>query len=130
MIIISPYLSIYNKLRKTIQLADKRGVNIIVIYRKVDENSDVLEWLSSLKHVFVGQSDNLHAKYYGEDRSAVITSMNLYEYSQVNNEELGIFFDEKRDTEAFYDMVYFVQKIIDCSNPVFATIKTGNIYDF
>ncbi len=123
LVIISPYLSIYNNLRKLIELADKKGVNIIVIYRKIDENSDILEWLSTLKHVYVGQSDNLHAKYYGEDEGAIITSMNLYEYSQVNNEELGLFIHCKEDTEAFYDMIYFIHKIIDVSKPVYSTIK-------
>ena len=123
LVIISPYLSIYNNLRKIIELADKRGVNIVVIYRKIEDNSDILEWLSSLKHVYVGQSDNLHAKYYGEDEGAVITSMNLYEYSQVNNEELGILIDSKHDTEAFYDMIYFIRKIIDLSKPIYSTIK-------
>ena len=104
LIIISPYLSIYSNLRKAIELADQRGVNVIVVYRKVDDNSDVIKWLSSLKHIFIGHSDNLHAKYYGEDRGAAITSMNLYEYSQVNNEELGIFIRNKDDAEAFYEM--------------------------
>ena len=123
LVIISPYLSIYNKLRKNIELADKKGVNIVVIYRKVEENSDVLEWLSSLKHIYIGQSENLHAKYYGEDKGAVITSMNLYEYSQVNNEELGILIDNKEDVQAFYEMVYFISKIIEMSKPIYSTIK-------
>lgn len=123
LVIISPYLSIYNNLRKFIQLADSRGVNVVVIYRKIEEKSDVLEWLTTLKHIYVGQSENLHAKYYGEDEGAVITSMNLYEYSQVNNEELGLLIDSKRDTEAFYDMVYFIKKIIEVSKPIYSTIK-------
>lgn len=123
LLIISPYLSIYPNLRKTIEDADKRGVNIVVIYRKVDEKSDVIEWLSALKHIYIGYSENLHAKYYGEDRVALISSMNLYQYSQVNNEELGMIFDDKRDHEAFFNMFFFIQKIIEHSNILYATIK-------
>ncbi len=121
--IISPYLNIYHNLRKAIELADKRGVNTVVIYRKVDDNSDVIQWLASLNHIFIGHSNNLHAKYYGEDSAAIITSMNLYEYSQVNNEELGIFIRSKEDIEAFYDMVYFVQRILEHCETIYATIK-------
>ena len=121
--IISPYLSIYPKLRRIIEDADRRGVNIVVVYRRVDEDSDVIEWLSSLKHIYLGHSENLHAKYYAEDHVAIISSMNLYQYSQVNNEELGMIFDDKRDPDAFYDSFFFVQKIVEHSEPVFATIK-------
>ncbi|MDY5872201.1 MAG: phospholipase D-like domain-containing protein [Candidatus Methanomethylophilaceae archaeon] len=121
--IISPYLSIYPNLRKTIIDADNRGVNIVVIYRKVDKSSDVIEWLSTLKHIYLGHSENLHAKYYAEDHVAIITSLNLYQYSQVNNEELGMIFDDKKDTEAFYNAFFFVQKIVEHSEPVFSTIK-------
>ena len=123
LLIISPYLSIYPNLRKTIEDADKRGVNIVVIYRKIDEKSDVMDWLTGLEHIYIGYSENLHAKYYGEDHIAIIASMNLYQYSQVNNEELGMFFDDKRDSEAFYNMFFFVRKIIEHSNLIYATIK-------
>ncbi len=121
--IISPYLSIYPNLRKIIEDADNRGVNIVVVYRKVDDNSDVIEWLSSLKHIYLGHSENLHAKYYAEDRVAIIASMNLYQYSQVNNEELGMIFDDKKDASSFYNAFFFVQKIVEHSEPVYATIK-------
>ncbi len=63
--IVSPYLSIYPNLRKTIEDADGRGVNIVVVYRKIGDSADTLEWLSSLKNVYLGRSDALHAKYYG-----------------------------------------------------------------
>ncbi len=123
LIIVSPYLSIYPNLRKLIEDADNRGVNIVIIYRKVDEKSDVLDWIKSLKHIYLGRSDSLHAKYYAEDRVAIIASLNLYEYSQVNNEELGMIFDDRSDSNAFYDAFFFVQKIIEHSELEYATIK-------
>ncbi len=121
--IVSPYLSIYTNLRKILEDADHRGVNIVVVYRKLEESSDVLEWLSTFSNIYIGHSDRLHAKYYGEDHVAIIGSLNLYQYSQVNNEELGIIFDDRKDAAAFYDSFFFVQKIVEHSEPVFATIK-------
>jgi len=121
--IISPYLSVYQNLRKTIEDADGRGVNVVVVYRKVDDSMDTLEWLSSLRNIYLGRSDTLHAKYYGEDHVAIISSLNLYQYSQVNNEELGVIFDDRKDVQAFYDAFFFVQRIVEHSEPVYATIR-------
>ncbi len=41
----------------------------------------------------------------------------------MNNEELGVIFDDRKDTQAFYDAFFFVQKIVEHSEPVYATIK-------
>ncbi len=36
-------------------------------------------------------SQNLHAKCYLNEKAAIITSMNLYDFSQVNNNEMGVY---------------------------------------
>ena len=40
---------------------------------------------------------NLHAKCYLSETSALVTSMNLYEFSQVNNHEMGISLTKAED---------------------------------
>ncbi len=48
---------------------------------------------------------NLHAKCFLNESEALITSMNLYEFSQVNNEEMGILISKASDPE-LYGKVY------------------------
>jgi phosphatidylserine/phosphatidylglycerophosphate/cardiolipin synthase-like enzyme len=51
---------------------------------KVEEKS-ILSECGTLKN-----RNNLHAKCYISENEAIISSLNLYEYSQVNNDEMGI----------------------------------------
>lgn len=51
---------------------------------------------------------NLHAKCYLNENEAIITSMNLYEFSQMNNNEMGIHLTKSGNPElsqAAYDEV-------------------------
>ena len=46
--------------------------------------------------------ENLHAKCYLNENEALVTSMNLYEFSQQNNDEMGILVS-KHDDPALYE---------------------------
>ena len=48
---------------------------------------DKLSYCNNLKVYYL---DNLHAKCYLNEDTALITSMNLYDYSEQNNREMGI----------------------------------------
>ena len=37
--------------------------------------------------------ENLHAKCYVNDTKLIITSLNFYEYSMINNKEMGVIYD-------------------------------------
>lgn len=43
---------------------------------------------------------------------AVISSMNLYEYSQVNNEELGVLCGKRQGRNEFKDITFQVMRLI------------------
>lgn len=90
LVIISPFLKINQKMRASIQIALKRDVKLTVIYGKSDLDRDTMNWLKSLPYCNIGYVENLHAKLILNEEAAVMSSMNLYEFSQVNNEELGM----------------------------------------
>jgi len=54
---------------------------------------------------------------FNED-SCIITSLNLYEFSQVNNNEMGIFVTRADDTELYKDAYEEAQRIIRISDEV------------
>ena len=90
-VLISPYLKFHERIKSLLATRDKEGVQIEVIYGKRELAPQTAAWLRSLEHVRVSFCQNLHAKcYIFDNQAAILTSMNLYEYSQVNNYEMGI----------------------------------------
>ena len=52
------------------------------------------------------------------ESSCIITSLNLYEFSQVNNNEMGIFIDRDGDAEIYKDSHEEAKRIIRISDEV------------
>jgi len=70
-----------------------------------------LEGLSYLRLYF---SKNLHAKCYLNEDKMIISSMNLYEFSQQNNREMGILIDtaNEPDKQVYEDATRDMDSII------------------
>lgn len=100
-VLVSPYLKINTRIRQLIEDANNSGIEIDFIYGKNDLLPEEEDWLSSLDNVAVRYCENLHAKCYLNESSAIITSMNLYEFSQVNNNEMGVFLDRATDRDCY-----------------------------
>ena len=115
LVIICPYLRINEKLRRTIEVADRKGVNLFVIYGKREFDEGTMTWLKGLRHSNIAYIKDLHAKLYMNEEMAVISSMNLYEYSQVNNEELGVLCGKRQDRNEFKDITFQVMRMIGIS---------------
>jgi len=105
LILISPYLKINERLRQSLDDKDRMKIDIRVVYGKNELQPDQINWLKSLKSLRTSFCENLHAKCYVNESEAIITSMNLYEFSQVNNQEMGVYVT-KTDDPQLYDEVY------------------------
>ncbi len=124
LILISPYLKTCAKIRRYIEGADRNGVNIVFVYGKTNLDEDEIRWLKTLSNVLVCYVENLHAKCYFNDDLAVSTSMNLYEYSQVNNYESGVAIYNNRGDRDMYDaLVDYSVMLIKQGKIKYATIK-------
>lgn len=66
---------------------------------------------------------NLHAKCYLNEDVGIITSMNLYEFSQINNNEMGILFLKKDDLKLYNDSYEEALRIIRISEEVRLTAE-------
>ena len=127
LVIICPYLKINEKLRRTIEVADRKGVNIFVIYGKRELDEGTMTWLKGLRHSNIASIKDLHAKLYMNEEFAVISSMNLYEYSQVNNEELGVLCGRKEDRAEFKDITFQVMRLIGISEKEHGKWEIGDL---
>lgn len=103
LVLVSPYLQINTRIKQLIEDANNSGIEIDFLYGKNNLHKDEKNWLSTLDNVCVRFCENLHAKCYLNEKSAIITSMNLYEFSQVNNNEVGILIQKETDTECYFD---------------------------
>lgn len=101
LILISPFLKVAERLRQSLEDKDRLKIDIRFVYGKSELQLDEIRWLKDLKSVRTAFCHNLHAKCYLNEKEAIITSMNLYEFSQVNNQEMGVLV-AKEDDAALY----------------------------
>ena len=127
LVIICPYLKINEKLRRTIEVADRKGVNLFVIYGKRELDEGTMTWLKGLRHSNIASIKDLHAKLYMNEEMAVISSMNIYEYSQVNNEELGVLCGKRQDRNEFKDITFQVMRLIGISEKEHGRWDVGDL---
>lgn len=121
--LISPYLKINERLRQSLDDKDRMKIDIRVIYGKNELQPDQINWLRSLKFVRTSFCENLHAKCYLNEREAIITSMNLYEFSQVNNQEMGIYITKADDPELYDDIYSEARRLIRISEEIRVSVE-------
>jgi phosphatidylserine/phosphatidylglycerophosphate/cardiolipin synthase-like enzyme len=100
--LLSPYLQIAPPLKDLIKERDSRKIDIRFVYGKVDKlNQEDMSFLQELTSVKISFCENMHAKCYLNENTAIVTSMNLYQYSQQNNREMGIKIEKDKDPDLF-----------------------------
>jgi hypothetical protein len=88
--LVSPFLKLSKTLTERLQDAARRGVTITIVFGKEELEREQEHTLAGLTGARLYFLPNLHAKcYFNEDRM-VITSMNMYEFSEKHNREMGI----------------------------------------
>lgn len=103
--LVSPYIKADRQItqRLAYQANSNPEVRISVIYGK-KEQPEVWDWLKDLPSVEVLFSPNLHAKCYLNEQVALVTSMNLYDFSEANNDEMGLLVSA-RDERGLYNKI-------------------------
>ena len=90
LVLISPYIQISKVLLERLQNASDKGVQIHLIYGKDELKPVEKKQLNSIENLKLYYYQNLHAKCYFNEKTMVITSMNLYEFSDKHNREMGV----------------------------------------
>lgn len=118
LILISPYLQINERLRQALTDKDRMKLGFRLVYGKHDLQPEQANWLKSLKCVRANYCKNLHAKCYLNETEAIVTSMNLYDFSQSNNQEMGIYIARAGDAELYSDIYNEAWRLIRISEEV------------
>jgi hypothetical protein len=90
LVIIVPYIKTSDRIYTQLSEANKRGVETTLVYRENKLPPPEREKLDRLDNLNLMHHPNVHAKCYYNEKYLIITSMNLYEYSELNNREMGI----------------------------------------
>lgn len=110
--LISPYLHVVTRLNA----AESRGVEIHLVYRTGKLSSEERAKLSGLKKLCLYTLNNLHAKCYANERHVLISSMNLYDYSETHNWEMGVLLG-KQDGQATVSARKEIAAILQAAAP-------------
>ena len=98
-------------------------IDIRVVYGKNELQPEENNWLKSMTSIRSSFCKELHAKCYLNEHEAIITSMNLYEFSQVNNNEMGIYIEKSNDPELYKDIYQEVQRLIRISDELVTSVE-------
>ena len=101
LVIISPFIRLNPLIKDLLVVKDRLNIDIRVIYGKNELRPEENNWLESMTSIRTRFRQNLHAKCYLNEKEALLTSMNLYEFSQQNNYEMGILASREKDRELY-----------------------------
>ena len=100
LLLISPYLKFSRRIREQLEYQNVLKRDIRVVYGKNELRPEESEWLANT-NIRTSFREHLHAKCYMNESHALITSMNLYEFSQQNNDEMGILVSKEEDPDLY-----------------------------
>jgi len=118
LIIISPYLKFNDRFKTLLEDKDRMKIDVRIIYGKSELAPQEINWLGSLESVRTSFRQNLHAKCYMNEQAVIITSMNLYEFSQLNNDEMGVYILRDEEPELYKEVYDEVQRLVRSSQQV------------
>lgn len=135
LILISPYIKLHDRFKD--ELKSKKvddNLKITVVFGKNEEepsksilNAD-LEFLKQFPNIEIRHEKRLHAKYYANESTQILSSMNLYDYSQDKNIEAGIKSEFKiLGSTLEDDMQEYFDDVIERSDLLFRKIPNYEI---
>lgn len=92
--IVSPYLKLSKDFRDLLTYRNTNRKDTKIIFGKQELNPEQMTFFQGLRFVYLFFSEDLHAKCYINDTKMIITSMNFYDFSMMNNREMGILIDQ------------------------------------
>ena len=133
LILISPYIKMHDHVKELLADQSRLPIEIDVVYGKERElDASESELLNSLSSVRTHFYKNLHAKCYLNENEALLTSMNLYEFSQANNHEMGVLISRTAEPKLHKEVFDEATRILRISEEIQvkgASVKPTQIAD-
>lgn len=118
LILISPFLKLNDRMKELLEDKNRLKIDVRIVYGKSELQPQEIEWLRGLTYIRTSFCKNLHAKCYMNEEMCIVTSLNLYEFSQINNNEMGILIRRSEDDELYRDAYEEAQRIVRISDEI------------
>ena len=96
-VLISPYIKLHERYASILKIKkDYPEIEIIIVFGKNEADisrsmkQEDFNFFKDFPNIEIRYEKRLHAKYYANESYAILTSMNLYDYSQDVNIEAGV----------------------------------------
>ena len=122
LVIISPFLRVNERIKELLEDKDRLKIDVRVIYGKNELQPEENNWLESMTSIRTSFCKNLHAKCYLNENEALLTSMNLYEFSQINNNEMGLIVAREKEPELYNEILQESMRIVRVSEEIRVTV--------
>lgn len=137
-ILISPYIKLHDRYKSSLltKLHDDE-LKITVLFGKNEDDisksmkQEDFDFFKQFPNIEILFENRLHAKYYANESKAILTSMNLYGFSQNNNIETGILMENtlkgnftgdnnlERDSWEYFSTVLDQAELLFKKNPTY-----------
>jgi hypothetical protein len=126
-ILMSPYVKFHARIKDELSKHKKNpSILIRLVFGKNKDdfsksiNVSDLDFLMDFPHISIFHNDRLHAKIYCNENDSILSSMNLYDFSQNNNLEFGVKSSYKLLGNSMEGRINeFIDKVIQGSELVF-----------
>ncbi|MDD1617374.1 MAG: hypothetical protein CG439_2512 [Methylococcaceae bacterium NSP1-2] len=118
LVLISPFLKLNDRMRELLADKNRLKIDMRIVYGKSELAPEEMNWLKTQTYIRTSFCKNLHAKCYLNEEFCIITSLNLYEFSQINNNEMEVLINRNEDAELYKDTYEEAQRIIRISEEV------------
>ena len=114
--LMSPYFAPDTITLEKLKARDDRGLKTVLIHGKREDFFKEAEaFLNLTKNIEIRYYKELHAKCYWNEEKAIITSLNLLDYSVKKNREMSILLTEE-DKSLFTDAIEEAKEISDLAD--------------
>jgi phosphatidylserine/phosphatidylglycerophosphate/cardiolipin synthase-like enzyme len=124
LIIISLFLKFNDRIRELLEDKDRMKIDVRIVYGKSELAPQEINWLRLLGFVRTSFCQHLHAKCYVSERYAIISSMNLYDFSKINNNEMGVLISRTEEEQLYPETFEEAQRLIRISDEVRLSAET------
>ncbi|MFK7758310.1 MAG: hypothetical protein AB8B53_15375 [Flavobacteriales bacterium] len=145
LIIVSPYISFHTRFEDVLKekvANDKLKVTVVFGKRDTDLLSNFdsadLAFLKGLPNVELRHEPRLHSKYYANEHHSLLSTINLYDFSQNEQIEFGVHVNKggilsgnlmpsalDKDSTEYFDSVVTNSQVVYKSTPVYEDKMLG-----
>jgi hypothetical protein len=102
LVMMAPYIQINRTLlQKIFHASEHRNIDVSIICHTGDIKPEEMAAINRINRLELFDLPNLHANCIYNEKALIMTSLNLFDYSQINNRDMGALLTYDKDANAF-----------------------------